>query len=92
MIPVRVLLADDHTLVRAGIRLILEQIAGVAVVAEASTGREALQLLTTTHPDIVLMDIAMKDLNGLEATAHITQEHPHVRVIILSMHANEQYQ
>jgi DNA-binding NarL/FixJ family response regulator len=56
MTPIRVLLADDLTLARAGIRLILEQVAGVEVVAEASTGREALQLLKTTYPDVVLMD------------------------------------
>ncbi|MBI3801382.1 MAG: response regulator transcription factor [Deltaproteobacteria bacterium] len=91
MTPIRVLLADDHTLVREGIRSILEQVAGVEVVAEASTGREVLQLLKTTHPDIILMDITMKDLNGMEATAQIVQEHPQVRVLILSMHANEQY-
>src|SRR5262245_13539947 len=91
MTAIRVLLADDHTLVRDGIRSILEQITGVEVVAEASTGREVLQLLKTSHPDIVLMDITMKDLNGLEVTAQIMQEHPQVRVLILSMHANEQY-
>ena len=91
MTPIRVLLADDHILARAGIRLILEQVAGVEVVAEASTGREALQLLKTTYPDVVLMDITVKDFNGLEATVRIVQEHPQVRVLILSMHTNEQY-
>jgi DNA-binding NarL/FixJ family response regulator len=91
MKPIRVLLADDHTLVRSGIRSILEQIAGVAVVAEASTGREVLQLLKTVHPDVVLMDITMRDLNGLEATAYITRDYPKVRVIILSIHDNEQF-
>jgi len=91
MTPIRVLLADDHILARAGIRLILEQVAGVEVVAEASTGREALQLLKTTYPDVVLMDITVKDFNGLEATVRIVQEHPRVRVLILSMHTNEQY-
>jgi two-component system, NarL family, invasion response regulator UvrY len=91
MTPIRVLLADDHILARAGIRLILEQVAGVEVVAEASTGREALQLLKTTCPDVVLMDITVKDFNGLEATVRIVQEHPQVRVLILSMHTNEQY-
>ncbi len=91
MKKIRVLLADDHTLFRAGIRLILEQIAGVEVVAEASTGREALHLVKTTHPDVVLMDITMKELNGLEATAYIVQEHPRAQVLMLSMHDNEQY-
>lgn len=91
MKKLRVLLADDHTLVRTGLRLILDQITGVEVGAEASTGREALRLLPTAHPDIVLMDISMKDLNGLEATASIAREYPQMRVLILSMHANEQY-
>lgn len=91
MKPIRVLLADDHTLVRAGIRTLLEKIAGVKVVAEASTGREALHLLKTTDPDIVLMDISMKEMNGLEATAYITQDHPQVRVLILSVHDDEQH-
>jgi len=91
MKPIRVLLADDHTLVRSGIRSILEQIAGVAVVAEASTGREVLQLLKTVHPDVVLMDITMRDLNGLETTAYITRDYPKVRVVILSIHENEQF-
>lgn len=91
MKPIRVLLVDDHTLFRAGIRMLLENISGVKVVAEASTGREALHLTKTTHPDVVLMDITMKDLSGLEATAYIVQEDPRVRVLILSMHDNEQY-
>jgi DNA-binding NarL/FixJ family response regulator len=91
MKPIRILLADDHTIVRAGLRLILEKIEGVEVVGEASDGREALQLVKTTTPTIVVMDISMAGLNGLEATAYITQEHPDVRVIILSMHAAEQY-
>lgn len=91
MKKLRVLLADDHILVRTGLRVILEQLAGVEVVAEASTGREALRLLKTARPDIVLMDISMKDLNGLEATASIAQGYPQVRVLILSMHADEQY-
>ncbi|MBI3246995.1 MAG: response regulator transcription factor [Deltaproteobacteria bacterium] len=91
MDPIRVLLADDHTLVRAGLRLIIEQIPGVEVVAEASDGREALQLIPKTHPAIVLMDISMADLNGLEATAYISQDYPEVRVIILSMHSDERH-
>jgi DNA-binding NarL/FixJ family response regulator len=89
--PIRVLLVDDHTLFRAGIRRLLEDIAGVKVVAEASTGREALHLTKTTRPDVVLMDITMKDLNGLEATTYIAQEYPQVRVFMLSMHDSEQY-
>lgn len=91
MEPVRVLLADDHTIVRTGLRMILEKIDGVEVVGEAGDGREALRLIKTTNPTIVVMDIAMAGLNGLEATAYIAQEYPDVRVIILSMHATEQY-
>jgi DNA-binding NarL/FixJ family response regulator len=88
---VRVILADDHTLVRAGIRALLERIDGVEVVAEASDGRETLSLVATHHPDAVLMDIAMPVLSGLEATAQVAREFPEVHVIILSMHANEEY-
>lgn len=87
----RILLADDHTLLRAGIRSLLEKMPGVEVIAEAADGREALDLIKTHQPNMVLMDIAMKGLNGLDATARIAREFPNVRVIILSMHANEEY-
>ncbi len=89
--PVRVILAEDHALVRAGIRALLEQLPGVEVVAEASDGRTALSLVRIHKPDVVLIDIAMAGLNGLEATAQIAKEFPGVRVIILSMHDNEEY-
>lgn len=88
---IRVLLADDHTLVRSGIRALLQDIPQVQVIAEAEDGRQALHLVANYHPDIVLMDIAMSGLNGLEATERIAREYPHVRVIILSMHTNEEY-
>jgi DNA-binding NarL/FixJ family response regulator len=91
MKPTRVLLAEDHTLVRAGIRALLQNLTGVQVVGEASDGREALRLIKTYQPDVVLMDIAMAGLNGLEATARVTKEFPTVRVIILSMHSTEEY-
>ena len=89
--PIRVLLADDHTLVRAGIRVLLENLAGVEVIGEAGDGREALALLKKHRPSVVLMDITMPGLNGLEAAAQIAKEFPAVRVIILSMHNNEEY-
>ena len=89
--PVRVMLADDHTLVRAGIRALLEKLPGVEVVGEAGDGREVLKLVKLNQPDVVLMDVAMPGLNGLEAAARMAREFPNVRVIILSMHQNEEY-
>jgi DNA-binding NarL/FixJ family response regulator len=87
----RVLLADDHVLVRAGIRSLLEKMSGIEVVAEAGDGYEALELTKKHFPNVVLMDIAIPGLNGLEALARATKEFPAVKVIILSMHANEEY-
>jgi DNA-binding NarL/FixJ family response regulator len=87
----RVLLADDHGLVRAGIRALIEKIPNVEVVGEARTGRDALELVRSTLPNIVLMDIAMTELGGLEALPRITKDFPSVKVIILSAHANEEY-
>jgi DNA-binding NarL/FixJ family response regulator len=91
MNPIRILLADDHALVRAGIRTLLEKIPNVEVVGEASTGRQALEMLKTRLPNLVFMDIAMVELGGLEALPRITKDFPGVRVIILSAHANEEY-
>jgi DNA-binding NarL/FixJ family response regulator len=91
MASYRVLLAEDHTLVRAGLRALLRDLPTMRVVAEAADGREALQLIQEHHPDVVLMDISMPGLNGLEATTRATSEFPHLRVIILSVHANEEY-
>ena len=87
----RVLLADDHALVRAGIRSLLSTMPGVEVVAEAGTGHEAVGLAEKLRPDVVLMDIAMHSVNGLDATARIVKRHPETRVIIVSMHASEEY-
>lgn len=87
----RVILADDHTLVRAGIRALLEKMPNVEVAAEASDGREVLELVKSHEATMVLMDIAMPGLNGLEAAARLVKEAPQVRVIILSMHQNEEY-
>ena len=91
MNPTLVLIADDHALVRAGIRALLERIPNTEVVAEASDGREAMELIAKRQPDIVLMDIAMPGLNGLEATRQIVKTWPLVRVIVLSMHSSEEY-
>jgi DNA-binding NarL/FixJ family response regulator len=87
----RVLLADDHALVRAGIRALLEKIPSIEVVGEAGTGREALELVRSKLPNIVLIDIAMTELGGLEALPRITKDFPSVKAIILSAHASEEY-
>src|SRR5262245_55143911 len=91
MTPIRVVLADDHALVRAGIRALLSGIDGVEVVGEAQDGHEVLRLVDKLRPRLVLMDIAMPGLNGLEATARIVKGYPGTAVIIVSMHAGEEY-
>jgi DNA-binding NarL/FixJ family response regulator len=88
---VKVLIAEDHTLVRAGIRLIIEQLAAYEVVAEVGDGAAAVEKTIQLQPDIVLMDIAMPHLNGIEATERILKECHNTRVIILSMYASDQY-
>lgn len=89
--PIRLVLADDHPIVRAGIRAELEKLQGVEVIGEASDGREALDLVRKLQPDVIFMDISMRGLNGLEATSRISKELPRVKVIILSMHSNDAY-
>jgi DNA-binding NarL/FixJ family response regulator len=89
--PVRILLADDHDLFRAGLKALLQDLGGIEVVAEAGDGQEALRLLGERRPDVVLMDLMMPGLNGLEATARVTREFPGVRVIVLSMNAAEEF-
>ena len=89
--PIRVILADDHTLVRAGIRALLEKLPGVKVTGEAGDGREVLHQVKAQPPDVVLMDISMPGLNGLEAAERMARDFPDVRIIILSMHNNEEY-
>lgn len=91
MKTIRVLLADDHALVRAGFRALLESLPDMEVIAEAGDGREALRLIELHQPDVVLMDIGMPGLNGLEAAARLAQQSPSIPVIILSMHATEEY-
>jgi DNA-binding NarL/FixJ family response regulator len=87
----RVLLADDHALIRAGLRALLQAIPGVEIVGEAGDGREALRLIEQAAPDVVLMDITMPGLNGLEAAERVIRDHPKVRLVILSMHEADAY-
>lgn len=87
----RVILVDDHNLVRAGFRSLLENIPEVEIVAEADNGASALALIRTHKPDIVLMDIALPDINGLDVTAQVSREYPSIKVVLLSMYDNEEY-
>lgn len=87
--PLRVLLADDHTLIVSAMRMMIERIEGVVVVGEAYNGRDAVALARSHRPDLVIMDISMKDLNGIEATAQIIADSPSTRVMILSSHTDE---
>jgi len=89
--PIRVVLADDHALVLAGIRALLERIRGVEVLAEAGDGQEALRLIKELHPDIILLDIAMPVLSGLDVLRETTANFPELRVIILTVHETEEY-
>jgi len=89
--PIRIVLADDHPIVRAGVREALKQIPGAEVVGEASNGREAVELVKSARPDVALLDISMPVLNGLDATERIIRAFPKVRVIILSRHESEEY-
>jgi two-component system response regulator NreC len=91
MSKMRILLADDHGIVRKGLRFLLERQPDMEVVGEAQDGREAVHLAAELHPTIVIMDIAMPLLNGIEATAQIIKHNPKTGVIILSMHADETY-
>jgi DNA-binding NarL/FixJ family response regulator len=89
--PIRILLADDHAVVRDGVRALLEKQSDMAVVAEAADGREAAQMADEHRPDVVVMDIGMPNLNGIDATRRILSAHPQVAVVILSMHQDESY-
>lgn len=91
MKKIKVLLADDHTIVRKGLRSLLEDDKDIEVVDEAEDGREALEKAERLQPDVVVMDIAMPGLNGVEATRQIKKHFPEIKVLILSMHANEEY-
>jgi DNA-binding NarL/FixJ family response regulator len=91
MSKTRILLADDHGIVRKGLRFLLERQPDMEVVGEAKDGREAVRLSEELHPAIVIMDIAMPTLNGIDATAQIVKRDPKIGVIILSMHSDESY-
>jgi DNA-binding NarL/FixJ family response regulator len=88
---IRVLIADDHGIVRKGLRFLLSQDADIEVVAEAEDGREAVRLVAETDPNVVILDIAMPQLNGLDAAAQISKQHSRTGVILLSMHSDEEF-
>jgi two-component system, NarL family, response regulator NreC len=89
--PTTILLADDHTLMRQGLRQILALQPDLEVVAEASSGAEAVEAAQRLKPDVVIMDIAMKELNGIDATSQISRHAPGIAVLILSMYSDERY-
>ena len=91
MNKIRVMLADDHGIVRTGIRYLLEHQPDIEVIGEAADGREAVRMAEELKPGVVVMDVAMPRLNGIEAAAQIVKHDPNVRVIILSMHDDEEY-
>ena len=91
MNPIRVLLADDHKLIRAGLRLVVDQQPDLSVVGEADDGRQAVELAKSLKPDVVVMDIGMPNLNGIEAARQIGEMDPGAAVVMLSMHSDEGY-
>jgi two-component system, NarL family, response regulator NreC len=91
MNPIRIVLADDHTVMRNGLRLLLERQPGFQVVGEAADGRQTLKICEEQEPDVVVLDIAMPNLNGIEAARQIVARFPQTSIVILSMHADESY-
>jgi two-component system, NarL family, response regulator NreC len=88
---IRILLADDHAVVRRGFQMILAEQSDMEIVGEAGNGREALELAAKLKPDVVVMDVAMPELNGIEATRRMAENAPHARVLALSMHKDSVY-
>jgi len=91
MKKLRILLADDHIVMRTGLRALLERQPNLEVVGESENGRETIELVTSLRPDVVVMDVGMPVLNGIEATKTIVTQHPSTAVVILSMHVDESY-
>lgn len=91
MQKIRILLADDHTILRAGLRMMLNAQPDMEIVGEAQDGRQAIAETQRLQPDIILMDITMPDMNGIEATRQIKRLHPETKVLMLTMHENEEY-
>jgi DNA-binding NarL/FixJ family response regulator len=89
--PVRVVIADDHAMVRAGVRRLVEELAEVVVVGEAENGEQAMELAQRERPDIMLIDISMPGMNGLELAAWASKNLPDTRIVVLSMHAEDEY-
>jgi DNA-binding NarL/FixJ family response regulator len=86
-----ILLDDDHAIFRKGMRKIIEEIDGVAVCGEANDGLELLELLKTTHPDLIILDISMPNLRGLEATEEIKRLYPEIKILLLTMHKKKSF-
>jgi two-component system response regulator NreC len=91
MTAIRIVVADDHTILRRGLRLVLERESDLRVIGEASNGREAIEAAERDKPDVIVMDIGMPLLNGIEATKRISADHPKTAVVILSVHSDEAY-
>ena len=88
---IRIVIADDHTIMRSGLRAVLERYSDMQVVGEAGDGRQAVQSVEQLRPDVIVMDVAMPNLNGIEAARQISTKNPDISVVILSMHSDESY-
>ena len=91
MARIRLLLVDDHEVVRSGLRMLLENEADLDIVGEADTGEKALEMVGTLKPDVVIMDITLPDISGIDITKRVKEEHPDVAVVALTIHEDQQY-